>query len=77
MLELGNWKVNRRATSAESHLSVSIYLFLGGGRFTVNTFCPPNFLMIGIMMENGAAISRDRLCASLCQFCLYETNNEK
>lgn len=77
MLELGNWKVNRRATLVESHLSVSIYLFWGGGRFTVNTFCPPNFLMMGIMMENGAAISRDRLSASLCQLCLSEAHIEK
>lgn len=67
MLELENGKVNRQAAITRSHLSVSIYLSLGGGRFTVNTFCPPNFLMMVIMMENGAVISRDRLCASLCQ----------
>lgn len=60
-----------------SHLSVSIYLSLGGGRFTVNTFCPPNFLMMVIMMENGAVISKDRLCASLCQLRLSQAHNEK
>lgn len=68
---LGNRKVNRQATAVESHLSVSIYLSLGGGRFTVNTFCPSNFLMMGIMMENGAVISWDgALCITLSALSL-------
>lgn len=64
-------------STRRSHLSVSIYLSLGGGRFTVNTFCPPNFLMMGIMMENGEVINWDSLCVSLCQLHLSKTRNEK
>lgn len=64
-------------STRRAHLSVSIYLSLGGGRFTVNTFCPPNFPMMGIMMENGEVINWDRLCASLCQPHLPKTCNEK
>lgn len=59
------------------HLSVSIYLSLGGGRFTVNTFCPSNFLMMGIMMGNGKVIIWDRLSESLCHPCLSQACNEK
>lgn len=64
-------------STRRSHLSVSIYLSLGGGRFTVNTFCPPNFQMMGIMIENGEVINWDSFCASLCQPHLSKTCNEK
>lgn len=33
--------------------------------------------MMVIMMENGAVISKDRLCASLCQLHLSQAHNEK